>query len=249
MYAQIGRTTDTDADDGRRAGFAASFQHAVDDKGFDRINTVGRDRHLQPRIIFGAAALWNHLDRQRFRLVCEFNIDDGDQASAGSLRVLPRHRMHHRGAKRMFFRGAFAALDDGLLQGITVKVDSPANDHVVDWNTGVLTQKIIGVLGHFNVAQHGTQHRLSGCIGFALFQAGETLLDIGRQQFERADISLLGRVLDVLQIDFHHHCITPPTACARAQFSPNAPIQHRSLLQNRRDCYPPATCPIPQTVP
>ena len=41
-----GRAADTHADDSRGAGFASGFKYAVDDKGFDRINTVGRNRHL-----------------------------------------------------------------------------------------------------------------------------------------------------------------------------------------------------------
>src|SRR6185503_10334725 len=75
--------------------------------------------------------------------------------------------------------------------------------YVVDRYPGVLAEQVLRVFGHFDVFHHGAEHALRAGVGLARREPVEALLDVGRQQLQRPDIELLGRVLDLVEIDLH----------------------------------------------
>src|SRR5436305_1299247 len=71
--------------------------------------------------------------------------------AAGRVRVLSRQRMHDRRAQRMLARRALAAAADRRLERDAVgraEFYAAADGHVVDRNSGVLAEEIIGGLGN-----------------------------------------------------------------------------------------------------
>ena len=66
---------DAHPDDRGRAGLAARGDHAVDHEGLDGVDALGGNRHLEERVVFGAAALGHHLQRHAFRCVIEIDVD------------------------------------------------------------------------------------------------------------------------------------------------------------------------------
>src|SRR5690606_9419368 len=194
---------DPDADDRRRAGLAPRLQHAIDDEGLDRVDALGRYRHAQPRVVLGARALGDHLERQRARLVGEVDVDDRHAASARGLLVLAGGRMHDRGAEGVLARRALAAAPDRLLERPAVHLDAAPDAQVVDREAGVLAEEVVGLLGHGDVADHGAEHAPGARVRFSRLQPREPLLDVGRQPLQGPDIELLGGFLDDGRIDLH----------------------------------------------
>src|SRR6185503_5280951 len=107
------------------------------------------------------------------------------------------------GAKRVLARRAGAAAPDGVLDPDPVDLDAASDPHVVDRDAGVLAEEVVGVLGDRDVADHGAEHALRARVGLAPRERVEALLHVGGQQLERADVELLRRLLDLVQIDFH----------------------------------------------
>src|SRR5215471_2577432 len=201
MHAQVGRPAHADADYRGRTGLPARVEHAVDHERLDRVHALGGNRHLEPGVVLGAAAFRDHLDRECLGRVGEIDVDDRHRATAGRVLVDARHGMHDGGTQRMLLRRALAALHDRLLQPPAVHFDPGPDLHVVDRNAGVLTQKIVRVLGDADVADHRAEYRLARRIRLAAVEPLETLLDVRRQELEGADIQLLRGFLDLCQID------------------------------------------------
>ena len=109
----------------------------------------------------------------------------------------------------MLARCALATRYDRLLELETIDLDAAADHNVINRNAGVLTQQIVGVLGDFDVPDHGAENCLAGGVGFVSVEALEALLDVGRQHLQRADVELLARFLDLLQIHFHGFILDP----------------------------------------
>ena len=86
---------------------------------------------------------------------------------------------------------------------MAVHLDAAADAHVVDRDAGVLAQQVGLVLGDSDVLHHRTEHALRACVGLARRQPVEALLDVRRQELERADVQLLRRLLHLLQVYFH----------------------------------------------
>src|SRR6185436_13139861 len=202
VHAQVGGAAYAHADDGRRTGLAARFQHAVDDEGLDRVDALGRNRHAQPGVVLRARALGDHFDHQGF-LLGEIDIDHRHAAPGGVLLVDARGRMHDRGAERVLPGRARAAAPDRVLEAGTIDLHAATDPHVVDRDAGVLAEQVVRVLGDRDVADHGAEHALRPGIGLRRGQALEAVLDIRRQLLQRADVELLGGLLDLGQIDFH----------------------------------------------
>ena len=138
--------------------------------------------------------------------VVEIDMDDRHAGAARGLLVLARDRMHHRGAQRMLLGGALAAAADRFLHRRAVELDVAADGDVVDRNAGVLAEQVLGALGDRDVLDHGAEDGLAGGVGFLTQQPLEALLDIARQQLERADIERLAELLDFLDIELHGVC-------------------------------------------
>src|SRR5258708_1640463 len=202
MRARIGGAAHADAEDGRRAGLAAGIEHAIDDEGLDGVDALGRHRHAQPRIVLRSRALRDHLDGERL-VVGEVDVDDRHAAAAVVALVDARERMDHRRAQRMLVRRALAAAADRFLERHAVDFDAAADPDVVDRDAGVLAEKIVGVLGDRDVADHGAEHALRAGVALLLREALEALLDVRRQLLQRPDVELLRRLLDLSQLDFH----------------------------------------------
>src|SRR6266850_272543 len=202
MDAKVRGAADAHADDGRRAGLAAGLEHAVDDKGFHRVDALGRHRHAQPGIVLRARALRNHLDGERV-VLREVDVDHRYAAPAVVALVHARERMDHRGAQRILERGALAAAADRFLQRQAVDLDAAADPDVVDRDTGVLAEQVVRVLGDRDVADHRAEHALRTGIGLAARQPLEALLDVRRQLFQRPDVELLRGLLDQCELDLH----------------------------------------------
>ena len=103
----------------------------------------------------------------------------------------------------MLARRALAAAPDGFLEREAVDFDAAADPDVVDRDAGVLAEQVVVALGDRDVADHGAEHALRAGVALVGCQRLEALLDIGRQHFQRPDVELLGRFLDLPQIDFH----------------------------------------------
>ncbi len=103
----------------------------------------------------------------------------------------------------MFLGGALAAAADRLFHARAVQLDVSADGDVVDRNAGVLTEQIVGAFGHRDIFDHGAEDGLASRVGFFHQQPLEALLDVVRQQLERADIERLGELLDFLEIELH----------------------------------------------
>ena len=103
----------------------------------------------------------------------------------------------------MFARCSLAALPDSLLECMAVNIDPGANPDVVDRNASVLAEQIVGLLCHHDIFQHGGQDVLGGSVRFSRIQAAQAGLDVWRQLLERANIQLLGGLLDRHQIYLH----------------------------------------------
>ena len=99
--------------------------------------------------------------------------------------------------------GARAAAADGFLHRHAVDLDVAADGDVVDRDAGVLAEDILGALGDRDVLDHGAEDGAAGRVGLAADEALETLLDVARQHFERADIKRPGDFLDFLGIELH----------------------------------------------
>src|SRR5687767_13255675 len=109
----------------------------------------------------------------------------------------------------MLARGALAALAYGFLQPVAVDLHVCADGDVVDRDPGILAQQVIGVLRYLDVPDHGAEYRLPGRVRLAAIQPRETLLDVRRQDFERADVELLARLLYFSQIYLHWRVRVP----------------------------------------
>src|SRR5207237_8892685 len=124
-----GGAANADADDGRRPGLAARVEHAVDDEGLDRVDTVRGHRHAQPGIVLRARALRHHLDGER-GVGAEVDVDDRHAAAAVIALVLARDRMHHRRAQRVVARRALAAAAGRFLERKTAHLAAPTDPYV-----------------------------------------------------------------------------------------------------------------------
>src|SRR6185437_14081079 len=144
------------------------------------------------------------------------------------LLVLARDRVHDRGAQRMLLRCALAAAADRLLHAGAVELDVAADDDVVDRDAGVLAEQIARSLGDRDVLDHGAENSLTGRVGLCSDQPIEAPLDVGRQQFERADIESLRELLDFLQIELHGLC------SYRMSVAPDAISSKPKPWRNRR---------------
>ena len=103
----------------------------------------------------------------------------------------------------MLLGGALAAAADRFLHAGAVELDVAADDDVVDRNAGVLAEQVLGALGDRDVLDHGAEDGLAGGVGLLHQQPLEALLDVVRQQLERADIERLAQLLDFLEIELH----------------------------------------------
>src|SRR5712692_8368627 len=203
VHAQVGGAAHANANYGGRTGFAARLEHAVNDEGLDRVDAFGGHRHAQPGIVLRARAFRHHLDRKDLGIGAEVDVDHRYAAPGRRVLVHPRRRMHDRGTERVLARRARAAAADRLLERDAVDFDAAADPHVVDRDAGVLAQEIVGLLGDRDVPDHGAEHALRAGVGLALGDRVETLLDVRRQDLERADVQLLRGLLDLAQIDLH----------------------------------------------
>ena len=208
VHAQVRGAADADADDRRRARLAAGVEHAVDDEALDRVDAVGGNRHLEPRVVLGARAFRDHLDLQAVERVGEREPDDRHAFAARRLLVAPRQRVHDRRAQRMLARRALAAAADRRRDRDAVDRHAPADRHVVDRNPRVLAQQVVGRLGHRDVLHHHAEHPLRGRVGLARGHARERRLDVGRQHLERANVEFLRDVLDDGRVDGQVHWTT-----------------------------------------
>src|SRR5712692_3434957 len=203
VHAEVRGAPHAHADDGRRAGLASGLEHAVDDEGLDRVDAFGGHRHAQPGIVLRARAFRHHLDGKDLGIGAEVDVDHRDAAPGRRMLVHPRRRMHDRGTERVLARRARAPAADRLLECNAVDFDAAADPHVVDRDAGVLAQEIVGLLGDRDVPDHGAEHALRAGVGLAPRDRCEALLDVRRQDLERADVELLRGFLDLAQIDLH----------------------------------------------
>ena len=111
--------------------------------------------------------------------------------------------MHDRRPQRVLASRARAAFADRFLEFDTIDLDIAADPDVVDRDSGVLAQQVIGVFGNRNIADHGAKHVLRGRVRLARSQSGETCLDVGRQELERANVEFFSGVFHLLGVDFH----------------------------------------------
>src|SRR5665213_922346 len=132
-------------------------------------------------------------------------MDNRNAGATGSLLVLARHRMHHRRAQRMLLGGALAAAAMKEAIRRAVEFDMTADGDVVDRNAGVLAEQVLGALGNRNIFYHGAENGLAGGVGFFHQQPLEALLDVVRQQLERADIERFAELLDLFDIELHEY--------------------------------------------
>src|SRR5688572_206336 len=238
VQAQIGSPAHADADDGRRTRLAARLEHAIDDEGLDRVDAFGRDRHAQPGVVLRARAFGDHLDDQRFFLR-KIDVDHRHAAPGRILCVHARGRMHDRRAERILLGRARAAAADRLLEPRAVHFDAAPDPHVVDRDSGVLAQEVVGVLGDRDVADHGAEHALGARVGLGAGEALEALLDIRRELLQRPDVELLGSLLDMGEIDLHFTSIlrsfTTRAQSALSSFI-SRPISSGVLATGARPC-------------
>jgi hypothetical protein len=102
---------------------------------------------------------------------------------------------------------AFAPFANRRLQrrAVTVaELHAAPDGDVVDRDPGILAEQVVGRLGDGNVLYHRSEHVLRCRRGLARGKRGEALLDVGRQDLERADVEFLGDVLDEGWIDAKH---------------------------------------------
>jgi len=89
------------------------------------------------------------------------------------------------------------------VQATVGQKDVATDHHVVDRNPGVLTQDILGPLGHRDIFDHGVEDGAPGRIGFGPHQFPESGFDVGRQDFQRLDIKRFADFFDFLHIELH----------------------------------------------
>ncbi len=104
---------------------------------------------------------------------------------------------------------ARAAAADRRLERHAVELDMTTDDNVVDRNSGVLAEQIVGPLGDHDVLAHRRKDGACGRVAFALHQLGKAELDVVGQDLERADIEELCRLLDEFEIDAEGHRCMP----------------------------------------
>jgi hypothetical protein len=75
--------------------------------------------------------------------------------------------MHHRAAQGVFAGRSFAAAPHRLHQRMTVHHHITPDHHVVNRDTRVLAQQVIGRLRDRDVGHHGGEHLACGVSGFA----------------------------------------------------------------------------------
>src|SRR2546428_270323 len=117
-----------------------------------------------------------------------------------------RSQRPDRRAQWMLARRALAAPADRRLERYAVsraELDATADGHVVDRNSGVLAEEIIGGLGHRDVPDHRAEHFFRRRAGLARSERIKPLLDVVGQDLERANIELLRGRLDGLRVDAH----------------------------------------------
>src|SRR2546422_1607967 len=103
----------------------------------------------------------------------------------------------------MLARGTLAAAADRFLEREAVALAAAADPDVVDRDAGVLAEQVVRVLGDRDVADHRAEHALRAGVGLAGRKPVEALLDVRRQLFQRPDVELLRRLLDLSQLDLH----------------------------------------------
>ena len=81
--------------------------------------------------------------------------------------------------------------------------------HVVDRDAGVLAEQVVGVLGHRMLGIIVPSTPLRGGVGLAAREALEAVLDVGRQDLQRADVELARGLLDLREVDLHSAILAP----------------------------------------
>ena len=103
----------------------------------------------------------------------------------------------------MLLGRALAAAADRFFHCRAVELDVVADGDVVNGDAGVLAEQVLGALGDRDILHHGAEDGLAGGVGFLAQQPLEALLDVARQQLERADIERLAELFDFLDIELH----------------------------------------------
>src|SRR5439155_16810570 len=170
---------------------------------------------------------------QALEVFGDVDIDHRHFDAAGSMRVLSRQRMHDRRAQRMLARRALATPTDRCLERHTVgraELDAAADGHVVDRDSGVLAEEIIGGLGNRDVLDHRAEHFFRRRAGLARGERCEPLLYVVGQDLERANIELFRRGLDGLRVDAHGTPYSRLSANASAQNAAAPPADAMSIF-------------------
>ena len=198
MHAQVGGAADADADDRRRAGLAAGVEHAVDDEGLDRVDAVGGDRHLEPRVVLRAAALGDHLDRERRRARRRNRCGSPARRrrttcarSCASSGARPTSAADARASRARSPRRIASFSADA------VDFDAAADRHVVDRDAGVLAQQVVGAPRRPRCS--GSSCRARACAVASVSRAASASkprLTSGGSMLQRADVELLRGFLD-----------------------------------------------------
>ena len=103
----------------------------------------------------------------------------------------------------MLDRGAGAAFANRAFERNAVDLYVGADPDVVDRHAGVLAEQIVGLFGDVDVLDHRRKNTLRDRRGFLRGEAREALLDVRRQNLERADVKLFRRFLDLPVVDVH----------------------------------------------
>ena len=145
-----------------------------------------------------------------------------------------------------------AAANDRSFQVDAVDAHVAADGDVVDRHAGVLAREVVGAFGHRNVPDHRAEDRLCPRIGLRARKTIEPLLDILGQDLQRADVEILGRFLDELEIDVHPGAAFPDaqlTVSLRcAMIFPHLASSSLIALPNASGALPTAVIPCAASV-
>ena len=131
---------------------------------------------LQPRVVLRAAALRDHLDRQRLRLRRRNRCGSPARAMphdvCSFLRVIGCTTDERSGCSRV---ARSQPRTIACFSAIAVDLDAAADRHVVDRDAGVLAQQVVVLLGDRDVADHRAEDALPVRVGLGRIEALEAL--------------------------------------------------------------------------
>src|SRR4030095_12884274 len=146
--------------------------------------------------------------------------------------------------ERMLDGRAGAAANDRGFQIDAIDMHVAADGDVVDRHPGVLAREVVGAFGHRDVLDHGAEDGLCARIGLRARKTIEPLLDIQGQDLQRADVKILGRFLDELEIDVHQLIVS--LRCA--MIFPHLASSSLIALANASGALPTAVIPCAASV-